>query len=106
MKVKWNLNPTQKKFKSAIKWMLNLNPRAVGRSHLLAICYIEVAIETGYEMRVRDHHPYMDSDRRLLREIQSILQGSGLLTEYKWRFTDCSFQCLHKEVDLREAFIK
>lgn len=105
MKVKFNLSKLQAKHKNAIKWLFSACPRAEGRSTLLAIVYIELAIEEGREIRIRDHFGYADADRHLMGHVKMILQESGLLSQYQWRFGETFIHCIHKSIP-RESLIK
>lgn len=77
MKIK--LSKLQQEYYPAIKWLINDGPRASGRTTLLAVAFLEKAVETpGRKILVFDHFPIVRSVRdnmldrvKALFEIQS-----------------------------------
>jgi len=90
------LTPLQKKHYPSILWLLNDGAHRSGKSYLLAMVYIVIAIETHKKVYVRDHFPTKEADKalfRLIRIICSMLKhhqfkfGQGWLTFIG--YTDC-----------------
>ena len=64
---------------------VGVSGRASGRTHLLAVAYIRVAVANpDVEVRVRDHFPHRDADMHLLDRIKRVVEGMD--TEVRWRF--------------------
>lgn len=52
-----NLTKLQVKYLPAISWLVKDGNRGQGRTFLLAVAFIQEAIETGGIVRVFDHYP-------------------------------------------------
>ena len=60
---------------STIKWLVNDGPRGSGRTFLLALAFIEKAIDCGYPIYIWDHYHNRESKRFLLDQISKIMQS-------------------------------
>ena len=85
-----NISKLQTKHHDSVKWLL-MGARASGRSHLMAIVFIEKAIqELGNWIEVFDHVPYRECPRFVLEVILKILTNSDV--EFKMSRLHNSFK--------------
>jgi len=87
------LTKTQKKHKEAVKWLVDyMCNRGAGRSYLLAVCFMEMAIEhQGMWIRVWDN--FVDDHQRkfMLDHIIKVIPPEGL-QYFEFRKSDFSFR--------------
>lgn len=58
-----------------VQWLVNDGPRGCGRTFLLALAFIEKAIDCGYPIPIWDHSTNRESVRHLLDQIHKIMSG-------------------------------
>lgn len=51
-----NLTKQQDRFLPALRWLMREGPRASGRTYLMSIVFIEMAINEGRPIKVYNHH--------------------------------------------------
>ncbi len=67
------VDPSQMEYFDAIKWLIGDGPRASGRTHLLALSFIDKALKTGSPVELWDHHGGRGDLRHLLDRISQIV---------------------------------
>lgn len=68
-----SLTKKQTKHYDAVRWLLSPGPRGGGRTTLMALCFIDIALQTGMLIEVFDHHStHRDAQREMLRRVVEI----------------------------------
>lgn len=87
-----NLSNEQKEHYESISWLMNpMGPRGSGRSHLLALSFIEHSLFYRIWIRLSNHgdHPYADKEiLALVKKIMSSLKGLHLQVKRKGNITE------------------
>lgn len=71
----FELTTTQEEHLKAVKWLLDCNCfRASGRSYLMAVVFIDMAMRyPGQKICIYDHFPAVQAKERILRLIKNII---------------------------------
>ena len=79
------IDPQQRAYIEGVKWLVNDGPRGSGRTHLLAIAFVEKAIRCGHPVHVWDHYPYNPGRgaQHLFMEIDKVVQNVNMAHPYK-----------------------
>ena len=86
-----DLSKIQRKHLKAIEWFISDNNRREGRSYLLAIAYINKAVNSrGQWIQVLDHFPTTETNRRLFEVIEQMISKDKQLLK-KSCFNDRKF---------------
>lgn len=89
----------------ALDWLLDPDNRNEGRTYLMAITYINIALKNpGQVISVIDHHPRQESAKLMLNTIHNIVKQTGLDKRF-YVGSDRSFwiepDIVHKFIDER-----
>jgi len=70
---------------NGVRWLVNDGPRGSGRTHLLAIAFVDKAICCGHPVHVWDHYPYNPGRgaHHLFMEIDKVVQNVNMAHPYK-----------------------
>ena len=72
------LRDPQKWYYAAVKWLLSPGNRGEGRTYLMAVAYVILAMENpNIEIRMRDHFGALGADSFIIQRVASILADLG-----------------------------
>ncbi len=79
------IDPQQREYMNGVRWLVNDGPRGSGRTHLLAIAFVDKAICCGHPVHVWDHYPYNPGRgaQHLFMEIDKVVQNVNMAHPYK-----------------------
>jgi len=68
------LQPAQIDRWEGVQWLINDDPRGSGRTHLMALAFIQKALYAGYPIQVWDHHKPNASNPRCMHRLYAEIQ--------------------------------